>query len=430
MRYAYLGPEGTFSEAAVARLAEAGRRLEGEVEPVPCATIGATLDAVRTGAAERAVVPIESSVEGIVTATVDDLAGGDLLIVGETRLPDRVRAAGQGRRHAGGREDGRRSPAGRGAVQALAGGEPAGREWVPFASNAEAARRAGEGDLDAALASAGAASRYGLTVLAPNVHDRSNAVTRFVEVGPAGSLPARPGSDRTSVAAFLGDDHAGALMLILTEFAVRGINLSTIQSRPTGDGLGSYFFFIDCEGHIDDARVGEAMMGVRRVCAEVRFLGSYPRTDRGKPRSGRGTTDAEFADAAAWLAPAEVRPDLAAPGGRVGLEFGLEFEVGLGCEQVRQSKVGARASERLLLLVLRGHQTRRERAAHLLELGAGGHLLGEQRGLDAVKRPRASRPAGPAPPGAPPRSACRPRTAATAARARRRVRARARPRAP
>ena len=91
------------------------------------------------------------------------------------------------------------------------------------------------------------------------------------------------------MAAFLVDDHPGALMEILTEFAVRGVNLSTIQSRPTGDGLGSYFFFIDCEGHIDDARVGEALMGVRRVCGEVRFLGSYPRSDRGRTQVRPGT---------------------------------------------------------------------------------------------------------------------------------------------
>jgi prephenate dehydratase len=301
MRYAYLGPEGTFSEAAVARLAESGRRLAGEVEPVPCATIGATLEAVRTGAAERAVVPIESSVEGIVTATVDDLAGGDLLIVGETRLQiEFALLAREGVTLADVKTVGGHPQAEAQCRRWLARSLP-GREWLPFASNAEAARRAGEGDLDAALASAGAASRYGLAVLAPDVHDRSNAVTRFVEVGPPGSLPAPTGSDRTSVAAFLGDDHAGALMQILTEFAVRGINLSTIQSRPTGDGLGSYFFFIDCEGHIDDARVGEAMMGVRRVCAEVRFLGSYPRADRGPTQVRPGTTDAEFADAAAWL---------------------------------------------------------------------------------------------------------------------------------
>jgi prephenate dehydratase len=302
MRYAYLGPEGTFTEAAVARLAEAGRRAPGEVEPVPCATIGAALEAVRSGAAERAVVPIESSVEGIVTATVDDLSGGDLLIVGETRLPiEFALLAREGTTLADVKTVGGHPQAEAQCRRWLAARLP-GREWLPFASNAEAARRAGEGDLDAALASAGAAARYGLTVLAPDVHDRANAVTRFVEVGSAGSLPAPTGTDRTSVAAFLGKDHAGALMQILTEFAVRGINLSTIQSRPTGDGLGSYFFFIDCEGHIDDARVGEAMMGLRRVCAEVRFLGSYRRSDQGPTQVRPGTSDGEFADAAAWLA--------------------------------------------------------------------------------------------------------------------------------
>ena len=160
-------------------------------------------------------------------------------------------------------------------------------------------------------------------MLVPDVHDRSNAVTRFVEVGSAGSLPAPTGSDRTSVAAFLGEDHAGALMQILTEFAVRGINLSTIQSRPTGDGLGSYFFFIDCEGHIDDARVGEAMMGVRRVCAEVRFLGSYPRSDPGRTQVRPGHDRRGVRRRRRLAGQAEVRPALAAPGGRVELAVGL-----------------------------------------------------------------------------------------------------------
>ena len=302
MRYAYLGPEGTFSEAAVARLATDGPRLARDVQPVPCATIGATLDAVRSAAAERAVVPIESSVEGIVTATVDYLAGGDLLILGETRLPiEFALLAREGTTLADVKTVGGHPQAEGQCRRWLAASLP-GREWVPLSSNAEAARRVGEGDLDAALASAAAAPKYGLVVLVPDVHDRSNAVTRFVEVGAPGALPAPTRSDRTSVAAFLGEDHAGALMEILTEFAVRGINLSTIQSRPTGDGLGSYFFFIDCEGHIDDARVGEAMMGLRRVCAEVRFLGSYPRSDGGRIQVRPGTSDAEFAEAAAWLA--------------------------------------------------------------------------------------------------------------------------------
>jgi prephenate dehydratase len=155
--------------------------------------------------------------------------------------------------------------------------------------------------VDAALAGAFAADRYGLEVIAPDVHDRANAVTRFVVVSPPRPLPARTGADRTSLAAFLVEDHPGALLEILTEFAVRGINLTTIQSRPTGDRLGQYYFFIDCEGHVDDARVGEALMGLRRVCREVRFLGSYARCDGGTAQVRPGTSDAEFAGAAAWL---------------------------------------------------------------------------------------------------------------------------------
>jgi prephenate dehydratase len=137
----------------------------------------------------------------------------------------------------------------------------------------------------------------------PDVHDNGNAVTRFVVVAPDSSdMPSPTGSDRTSMAAFLRDDHPGALVEILVEFAVRGVNLTTIQSRPTGDGLGSYFFFIDCEGHISDARVGEALAGLRRASADLRFLGSYPRSDGGRTHVRPGTSDAEFAEAAAWLA--------------------------------------------------------------------------------------------------------------------------------
>jgi prephenate dehydratase len=158
-----------------------------------------------------------------------------------------------------------------------------------------------EGQLDAALAGAFAAEMYGLAVLAADAHDRADAVTRFVVVTQPGPLAAATGSDRTSLVAFLAEDHPGALMEILTEFAVRGINLMRIESRPTGDGLGRYYFFIDCEGHVDDARVGEALMGLRRVCADVRFLGSYPRHDGGVTHIRAGTSDAEFAAAAAWL---------------------------------------------------------------------------------------------------------------------------------
>jgi prephenate dehydratase len=295
MRYAYLGPEGTFSEAAL-------RAVDAGAEPVPCPTIQAALACVRDGTVERAVVPLESSVEGIVTATVDDLAtGNDLVIAAEVHVPiafallARAGAVLADVKRVGGHPQA--MPQCRGW---LAANLP-DCEWVPVASNAEAARQAAEGHLDAALAGAFAADRYSLEVLVPDVHDRDNAVTRFVVVAPLGPLPAGTGADRTSLAAFLTADHPGALLEILTEFAVRGINLTTIQSRPTGDRLGWYYFFVDCEGHIDDARVGEALMGLRRVCRDVRFLGSYPRCDGGVTHVRPGTSDAEFSEAAAWL---------------------------------------------------------------------------------------------------------------------------------
>ena len=92
------------------------------------------------------------------------------------------------------------------------------------------------------------------------------------------------------------------LLEILTEFAVRGVNLTRIESRPTGGGIGDYFFSVDVEGHLDDARVGEALMGLRRVCAEVRYLGSYPKVDGRPPVLRPGVTDQEFRQAQAWLA--------------------------------------------------------------------------------------------------------------------------------
>lgn len=297
-RYAYLGPEGTFTEAALRTLDEAA---DAELTSYP--TVQATLDAVRRREAARAVVPIENSVEGAVTATLDELATGhDLVICAEILLPVTFALLAR----PGTRLEDVKTVGGHPHAQAqcrrwLAEGLPAA-EWRPMASNAEAARHAGEGEIDAALAGAFAAARYGLDVLAEDVHDREGAVTRFVVVSPPGPLPARTGSDRTSLVAFLLEDHPGALAEILTEFAVRGVNLTRLESRPTGDVLGRYCFSIDCEGHVDDARVGEALMGLRRVCKDVLFLGSYPRRDGGVTQVRPGTSDAEFADATAWLA--------------------------------------------------------------------------------------------------------------------------------
>ncbi|HEV2374355.1 MAG TPA: prephenate dehydratase [Streptosporangiaceae bacterium] len=296
-RYAYLGPEGTFTEAALSSFDPGAAPAA-----VPYPSIAATLDAVRSGEADLAIVPIESSVEGAVTATLDELAtGAELAIRAEVVLPVTFALLSA----PGATTEDITSVGGHPQAQAqcrrwLASHLPTAG-WQPVESNAEAARQVAEGKLDAALAGAFAADRYGLAVLVPDVSDTSDAVTRFVVVGPPGPVPARTGADRTSLVTFLREDHAGALVELLTEFAVRGINLSRIESRPTGDGLGKYCFSIDCEGHLDDARVGEALMGLRRVCTDVRFLGSYPRQDGGTAQVRPGTSDAEFASAAAWL---------------------------------------------------------------------------------------------------------------------------------
>lgn len=307
VRCAYLGPRGTFCEQAVNALHQGS-----DYEPVAYPTIGATIDAVRTKLAQRAVVPIESSVEGGVNATLDELAAGTpLLIKAEVIVPVEFALLVR--------------PGTTFADVKAVGGHPVAQpqcrrwlaehlpdaQWRPALSNADAAWRVADGELDAALAGSFAARYYRLEVLAGGVNDRAGAVTRFVELGAPGPLPAPTGADRTSVIAYLADDHPGALMDILSQFAVRGVNLSRIESRPTGEGIGRYFFFIDCEGHVMRPSVGEALLGLRRTCSDVRFLGSYALAalPAGERPAGaappadldRTADDDKFRAAASWL---------------------------------------------------------------------------------------------------------------------------------
>lgn len=162
-----------------------------------------------------------------------------------------------------------------------------------------------EGRYDAAFAGEFAAATYGLEPLVTEIHDAVNAQTRFVLVGRPARPAAPTGADKTSVVIWLGEDHPGALLELLQEFAVRGVNLMLIQSRPTGAGIGNYCFAVDAEGHIADRRVGEALMGLKRICPKVRFLGSYPRAGVAlqdvRPLRA-GTSDTAFTDASDWLA--------------------------------------------------------------------------------------------------------------------------------
>lgn len=304
IRYAYLGPEATFTEAAALRFpAVAGATLE------PFPTVHAAISAVRTGQAAGAVVPVENSVEGSVNATLDDLIRGEpLAITGEVLLPVTFTLLA---RPGTDLADIRR-------IVTHPVAEAQCRAWVsaklPAAtvalgpSTAAAAESVAtktpgpDGTVyDAAIAAPLAGERYELSVLATDIGEDSDALTRFVLVTPP-AKPGRPtGSDKTTLVAFIRDDHPGALLEILEQFATRGVNLTRIESRPTGNGMGRYCFAVDFEGHVADARVGEAMMGLRRVCASIRFLGSYPRADGVRPPILPGTSNADFADAAGWL---------------------------------------------------------------------------------------------------------------------------------
>ena len=294
--YSYLGPAGTFTEAALIPL------LKAEDKSVPAVNVTAALDAVRSGTADYAIVPIENSVEGVVARTLDELASGaPLLIIGESilsvsfalmvkpgmKISDIKRLATHPHAEAQCREY-------------IAKKIP-GAEVIMTASTAAGAEAVAKGEADGALAAAVAAKNFNLEIIAEDVGDKQAAVTRFVTVSRPGKIAAPTGSDRTSLVVFIAADHSGALLEILTEFAVRGVNLTFIQSRPNGVELGQYHFIIDVEGHIEDARVGDTLKALYRICADVRFLGSYARADKVLPTLNKATEDKAFDTAETWL---------------------------------------------------------------------------------------------------------------------------------
>jgi prephenate dehydratase len=261
---------------------------------------------VRSGEADAAVVPLENSIGGAVGITLDELGGGEpLMIAREVVLPVQFVLAAR---------NGQALP----QIEAIAAHPQASvqcREWLrehlPSAvvldvlSNAAAAAGVASGEYQAAICSPIAATHHRLAVLAKDIADHPDAVTRFALVTRPGPPPPPTGDDLTTLAVYISHDRVGALLAVLTELAVRGVNLTRIESRPTGVRLGRYAFFLDCTGHVGETRVGEALMGLRRICADVRFLGSYPRASapgESPVPPPPGTSDADFADAAAWLA--------------------------------------------------------------------------------------------------------------------------------
>lgn len=274
-RVAFLGPAGTYSADALGAAA-AGE----EVERMPVATIFGAIQAVAEGAADRALVPFENSIEGSVRSTLDTLAFevDDVVIAGEHDHPI-VHSLIAGRELALGEI----------AVvlshpQASAQCARFIRERLPNAevrsadSTADAVRTvAASGERWAALGAASAAALHGGVVLREGVEDEPDNVTRFVWIAPLGTEPAGGGPWRTTlIFSELGADHPGALVEALQEFAERDVNLTRIESRPLRQGLGRYMFFLDVEGPLADEPVAAAIEALRGKAENVRVLGSYP----------------------------------------------------------------------------------------------------------------------------------------------------------
>jgi prephenate dehydratase len=269
-RYAFLGPEGTYSEEALLGLGVP------DLEPVSCATIPDVFLAVESGKVESGIVPIENSVEGSVNATLDALAfDHDLTISAETVLNihhSLVAAPGTGlaevTKVVG-------HPQATGQCRKWLARSLPGRPIEAANSNAEAVRIAVSAPGVAAVGPALAADLYGGEVLSPDIEDFAGNQTRFVVVGRESVK--RTGRDKTSLALFMHKDKPGALLMILSEFAYGDINLTKIQSRPTKRSLGEYMFFVDLEGHAEDDNVALALNCLRLKLRTVKVLGSYPR---------------------------------------------------------------------------------------------------------------------------------------------------------
>jgi prephenate dehydratase len=298
-RVGYLGPEGTFSEEALLSGA-----APDSVQPVPQASIYDTVVALRAGELEGAVVPIENSLDGSISVTLDLLAdeAGDVRIVGETLLTVRHSLIAARALELREIDTVLTHPQVPGQCARFLRGELAHARVLPASSTAEAVRKVVEDARpgQAALGTRLAAEIYGGTLLREGVQDRDDNETRFVwlarpgdaegtsssltsPMAPRGAHDGDAGSDgerrwKTSLVFWgPGADSPGWLVRCLDEFARREINLTKIESRPRRERLGHYMFFVDLEGGVEDERsVSDAIAGVREICEEVRVLGSYP----------------------------------------------------------------------------------------------------------------------------------------------------------
>lgn len=263
---ACLGPRGTFSEEAL------GKHFGGQAPRVMCASIDEVFRAVESGSVGYGVVPVENSTEGAVGRTMDLLLVTPGKVCGEISLPVHQNLLSK----AEGKEKIRRIYS---HAQSLAqcngwlSQHLPGVERISVASNAEAARRAGQEADSAAVAGRAAAEHYGLSILASSIEDDPNNTTRFAVIGMQEVSPS--GRDKTSFV-MASQNRPGAIFDLLEPLARHRVSMTRLESRPSRTGLWEYVFFVDIEGHQDDATVNAALSEVRDRAGFLKVLGSYP----------------------------------------------------------------------------------------------------------------------------------------------------------
>jgi len=298
LSYSYLGPAGTFTEAALRQVREAVGAVWRPVN-----NVGEAIDDVLSGRSTAAMIAIENSIEGGVSVAQDALATiPGVRIIGEYLVPvNFVLVARPGTTLADIKTI-NAHPVAYGQTHLWLDKHLPNHGHLPSTSNVAAAAALLENELaDAAVAPPGITDHHDLTVLATNIGDNPNAVTRFVLVSRTARLPQPTGSDKTSVIAELPDDAAGRLLEMLEQFATRGVNMSLLESRPIGDALGRYRFIIDLDGHVLDERVADALLGLKRFSPKVIFLGSYPRADKQQVTVTTRYGNESFIEARDWL---------------------------------------------------------------------------------------------------------------------------------
>jgi len=266
LNVAYLGPEGTYTHGAMRK------HFGSSPEGVSCHDISQVFRLVEEGTSDYGIVPIENSIGGSVNQTLDSLSVGNVKIIGEITIPIKHQLLSKGR-------DLSRVTKVYAHEQALTQcsswlRENLGRvELIRTSSNAVAATKAKDDSQVAAIAGMEAAEIYGLEVLAKNIEDSIKNTTRFIVLGR--EIPDTTDFDRTSIM-FSASDEAGSLYGVLGILANAKINMSRIESKPSGKGLWDYTFFVDFVGHLNDPIVSEAILEMRAKCRIFKVLGSYP----------------------------------------------------------------------------------------------------------------------------------------------------------